>query len=200
MIWHNATADEVLKELNVDVTKGLPKGMVELRKEDFGSNTFDFEGKKSFLNCLLSQFKNAYIIVFLIVAVIYTILTFTGNIAMWWEPIMLFSDILSTATLAAFYQYESLSSLSDLSKVSLSVCKVLRDGKIFEISSKDLVPGDIVILESGNYIPADGRIIISNELRCDESPLTGEMVPVEKNENLLFDDIAGKHSSDTQCN
>lgn len=189
MIWHNASAQDVLNELGVDKQKGLPKGLVDERKAQFGDNIFGIINNKSFLNCLLSQFKNMYIIVFIIVALIYALLTFTGNIANWWEPIMLFTVIVSTAIFAAFYQYKALYTLNRLNDTSVSTCEVLRDGIRTKIKSSELVPGDILIIEAGNYIPADGRIIDSVELRCDESPLTGETVPVEKNHNLLFEDI-----------
>lgn len=189
MIWHNATSAEVLAELKCDKERGLPKGIVEERQKIYGYNILDNAESKSLLKNILMQFNNTYIIILLIVALIYTILTFTGNIAKWWEPFMIFSVTIAMCVFAGLYKYKSNKLLYGISDNANSKCVVLRDSKTINISSNELVPGDIILLKEGNLIPADGRIIDSFEFRCDEFSLTGETVPVEKNHNLIFEDI-----------
>lgn len=189
MIWHNATPLEVLQELKCDKEKGLPKGIVEERQKIYGFNTIDNQENKTLVKNILSQFNNTYIIMLLVVAIIYTVLTFTGNIAKWWEPFMIFAVTIAICVFAGYYKYKSNKLLHNLSDNATTKCVVIRDSKTINVSSKELVPGDILLLKEGNLIPADGRIIDSFEFRCDEFSLTGETVPVEKNHNLIFEDI-----------
>ncbi len=192
MIWHNADANSVLHEFNVDAEKGLPRGVAEQRLLEYGPNAINDTKHSSFWGCVLAQFKNVYVIVLAVVAVLYGVLSLSDTMygANWWDSVAILLVLIATALVGAFFEKKSQEVFSSLSEISMSTCEVVRDGVTMSIPAKDLVPGDIVCLKFGNYIPADGRIICANEFRCNESLLTGEMVPVEKNPYAVLDSIA----------
>lgn len=192
MIWHNADADSVLYEFNVSAEKGLPRGVAEQRLNEYGANSISNNGKSSFLNCVLSQLKNAYVIILAVVALLYGILSVSGSLygANWWDSVAIIAVLAATVLVNAFFEQKSKDVISSLGEIASSTCEVIRDGVTLNIPSRELVPGDIVILKFGNYIPADGRIISANEFRCNELVLTGETVPQEKNPYAVLDSIA----------
>ena len=199
MIWHNADANSVLHEFNVDAEKGLPRGVAEQRLLEYGRNSVYESNNNTFLNCVLAQLKNAYVIVLAIVAALYGILSLTGSMvgANWWDSVAVLLVLVATVLVGAYFEKKSQEVFSSLNEISLSTCEVIRDGVTLNIPAVDLVPGDIVCLKFGNYIPADGRIISANEFRCNESVLTGDLVPAEKNPYAVLDNIAPVSS---RCN
>ncbi len=192
MIWHNADANSVLHEFNVDAEKGLPRGVAEQRLLEYGPNAITDTKDSTFWGCVLSQFKNVYIIVLAVISVIFGVLSFSDTMhgANWWDSVAVLLVLVATALVSAFFEKKSQEVFSSLNEISMSTCEVIRDSVTMNIPAKDLVPGDIVCLKFGNYIPADGRIICANEFRCNEAMLTGEMVPAEKNPYALLDSIA----------
>ena len=192
MIWHNADANSVLHEFNVDAEKGLPRGVAEQRLLEYGSNAINDTKPSTFWGCVLSQFKNVYVIILAVVAVLYGVLSLSDTMygANWWDSVAILLVLIATALVGAFFEKKSQEVFSSLSEISMSTCEVVRDGVTMNIPAKDLVPGDIVLLKFGNYIPADGRIISANEFRCNESILTGDLVPAEKNPYAVLDSIA----------
>lgn len=192
MIWHNADANSVLHEFNVDAEKGLPRGVAEQRLLEYGSNAINDTKPSTFWGCVLSQFKNVYVIILAVVAVLYGVLSLSDTMygANWWDSVAILLVLIATVLVGAFFEKKSQEVFSSLSEISMSTCEVVRDGVTMSIPAKDLVPGDIVLLKFGNYIPADGRIISANEFRCNESILTGDLVPAEKNPYAVLDSIA----------
>jgi len=192
MIWHNADANSVLHEFNVDAEKGLPRGVAEQRLLEYGPNAINDTKHNTFWGCVLSQFKNVYVIILAVVAVLYGVFSLSDTVygANWWDSVAILLVLIATALVGAFFEKKSQEVFSSLSEISMSTCEVVRDGVTISVPAKDLVPGDIVCLKFGNYIPADGRIISANEFRCNESILTGDLVPAEKNPYAVLDSIA----------
>lgn len=131
------------------------------------------------------------VIVLIVAAVVSLITNIISGGADWLEPIVIVAIIIVNALLGVFQESKAESALEALKNMEAPTAKVLRNGKIESIRASELVPGDIILLEAGDYIPADARIIESASLRCEESALTGESVPVEKEAEGDIEDIAG---------
>ncbi len=189
MIWHSSSAEEVIRELNSDKEQGLSSAEVFKRSEIYGKNELlDFEEPR-FLRLLLDQFKNYLNIVLLIVAVIYfAVSLFTEN-SDWTEALLIILILCVNGLVGAVVKYRNISRLSSLRTSVVSYATVIRDGTEQIIPAASLVPGDIMLLNVGDYVKADGRIIDSYVLKCDELSVTGETVPVEKMPSAILENI-----------
>ncbi|EOC99596.1 calcium-transporting P-type ATPase, PMR1-type [Caldisalinibacter kiritimatiensis] len=176
--WYKKSIDEVVNELNVDLNKGLSNEEVKNRKEKYGANELREGERISPLRRFLNQFKDFMVIILIIAAIVSGAL---GEIS---DTIIIFIVVLLNATLGFIQENRAEESLRALKSMSTPQAKVLRNGNIIEVKSPEIVPGDIVILEAGDFIPADGRIIESANLMIEESALTGESVPVSKNTDI----------------
>lgn len=188
MIWHSTSATEVLKELEVDDKKGLPNGVADMRLKIYGENVVSSIEKTSYLDRFLGLLKSKIIIVLIITA----LLSFAVSL-MYNDPnftsLLIVAIVLINSAISAYHLHTCGKTLDNIKSITNPSVSVLRDGIIKTVQSTELVPGDIIILETGDYISADARIIDSNEFRCNESVLTGDEIPVEKNGDILFDDI-----------
>jgi Ca2+-transporting ATPase len=188
--FYTREIDEVLAELKTEMSKGLSNEEVSLRQGKYGYNTLVSKKKKTFLQVFLAQFKSFMIIVLLIAAVISGVVGVMEGDGLI-DTFVILGILILNAFVGAFQEKKAESSLEALNKLAAPETKVLRNGEIFEIATRELVPGDIVILETGAVIPADMRLIESVNLKIQESSLTGESVPVDKQTNpLTGDDIA----------
>lgn len=173
------SAEEVYKALSVNPDKGLSDKEVEKRKKKYGPNILEKQEKRSILQIILSQIKNP--VVYLLSAA--AILAFVfGDIA---EGIAIIVVLLINTIIGFWMEYNAQKSMEALKKMDKIEAKVLRDGKNKKINAEEIVPGDILIVEAGDLIAADGRILKATELGLDESPLTGESVPVNKSHEAL---------------
>ena len=189
MIWHSTEASDVLKELEVDENKGLHKGVAQLRQEKYGKNIITEKKEIKFLNFFLSQLKSKTVIsLFVIAALAFAVALFYEDTS-FYTPLLIVGIIVINGLVSAYHLWNSEKALNDLKKFSSPGAKVLRDGIIQNIPSEDLVPGDIILLETGDYVSADARVIDSNEFRINEINLSGEEIPVEKDGNQIYDDI-----------
>ena len=173
--WHSLEVAEVLKELKSDIHQGLAEGEVKQRIETYGTNELKKEEGISPFTLFINQFKNILIIILLIATVLSALVGETFDAA------LILVIVVFCAALGFVQEYRAERALEALKKMLSPTITVLRGGKEEEVPSKDLVPGDILLLEAGDKIPADGRLIETHSLRCDEAPLTGESVPVGKN-------------------
>lgn len=171
--WHTKGVDDVLTNLNVKET-GLTSKEAKERLEKYGKNELAAEEKASLLSILAGQFINVLIIVLLVSATISLIL---GKHV---ESISIFIIVILAAVLGTLQEFQAGKALDALRKMASPLATVIRDGQISEIDASDLVPGDIVVVNYGNKIPADIRIVESNNLQIEEAALTGESLPVEK--------------------
>ena len=189
MIWHNATASEVLDELLVDDKQGLSSAAAEERLKLYGKNILSSNEKSSLIKHFLSQLTNTATIALIIISIISYILSLLKDVPNAYFSLLIIAIVLFNAFIGAFHSHRAENELSHIRSVTNSTVSVLRDGILKSVNSAMLVPGDIVFLDVGDYIPADARIIDCNEFRVNEYALTEVDVPVQKNGDLLFEDI-----------
>ena len=188
--WHSIEAAQVLKELNTDLHHGLTEDDVKRRLEKYGYNELKKEEKISPLTLFFNQFKNILIII-LLIAIVLSVITYLidpekGEIV---DAVIIAIIVVFCAVLGFIQEYRAERALEALKKMLSPTITALRGGKEEEVPSKELVPGDILLLEAGDKLPADGRLIENHSLRCDEAPLTGESVPVGKNVKTLPENV-----------
>lgn len=189
MIWHSASTTDVLKHFEVDDKKGLANGVAASRLEQYGQNVIRKIERKSFSKEFLLQLNSKMVIVLVITAIISFILSLVYNEVNSFSSLLIIAIIILNALISAFYICRSSAALDDIKQITNPSVTVLREGIKRTINAAFLVPGDIIILEEGNYIPADARIIESNQFRCNELNLTGSEIPVDKDGNAVFEDI-----------
>lgn len=179
--WYNKSPDEVLKDLSTTREKGLSQEEAKTRLEKYGENALAAEKKKSFGEKLKEQILDPMIIILMIAAIISA---FVGEAL---DAGIIIAIVIVNAFLSIYQEGKAEEAIAALQKMSSPKAKVVRDGDHIEVDSNTLVPGDIVILETGDIVPADLRLIDSSNLKIDESSLTGESVPVEKNFSQVYD-------------
>lgn len=189
MIWHNAKPEEVLNELQVDDKIGLANGVADERLNEYGQNVVSNLEKPKFINLFLNQLKNKTVIALIIIAVISLVVSLMYKKADFYSPLLIIAIIGINAVISAYHIHNSGNMLEKIKLYTNPTVTVLREGILKSVNAAQLVPGDIIMLEEGDYIPADARLIESNEFRCSESFLTGVDVPVEKYPDVLIDDI-----------
>ena len=181
--WHSMKADQVLRELNTDPHQGLSEEEVRKRLEKYGANELKKEEKTSPFTLFINQFKNILILILLIAIVLSALV---GEVV---DAAIIGVIVVFCAVLGFIQEYRAERALEALKKMLTPTITVLRGGKEEGVPSKDLVPGDILLLEAGDKIPADARLVENHSLRCDEAPLTGESVPVSKDIKPLPEEV-----------
>jgi Ca2+-transporting ATPase len=176
-------AAQVLKELNTDFGRGLTKDEVGRRLEKYGYNELKKEERISPLTLFINQFKNILIVILLIAIALSALI---GELI---DAGIITVIVIFCAVLGFTQEYRAERALEALKKMLSPTITVLREGSQEEVPSKELVPGDILLLESGDKIPADARLVDAHSLMCDEAPLTGESVPVSKEIKPLPEDV-----------
>ena len=188
--WFNKEVADVEKTLETDLEKGLSKEEVEKRKKQYGLNELEQKKKKSLFQKFLEQFKDFMIIVLIIAAIVSGVVGVAEGEGIT-DTIIILIVVVLNAIIGVVQENKAEKSLEALQKLSAHASKVIRDGKIDVVQSRELVPGDVVVLDTGDYIPADLRIIEAVNLKSQESSLTGESVPVEKNAEVIKDEKVG---------
>lgn len=183
--FFSKSVDDSVKELNVDITTGLTSSEVKKRQSQYGENVLEGGVEKSVLSMIFEQLKDFLVLILMVAAIISIALGETI------EGVVILSIVVLNTFLGVYQENKASNALKALKEMASPLAKVLRDGKIFEVASKEVVVGDIVILEAGDYIPADLRIIESVNLKIDEAALTGESVPVEKDSDSVLAEDAG---------
>ncbi len=189
MIWHSSDARMVISELGSDKEKGLDSAEVLKRLEIYGKNEIhDFE-KPNFIKLLFKQLSGYLNIIFLCVAAIYLIITIVTKEVSWTEPLLIILILLINCITGALINYRNVVDVDRLRNSHITYSTVIRDGIEQVIPSSNLVPGDIMLLNAGDFVRADGRIIDAYVFMCDEFSVTGETVPIEKMPDVLCEDI-----------
>lgn len=183
MEWYNKKPAEIENELSTHVDNGLSSKEANDKLNKYGKNALEEQKGRSYFAKLMDQFKDPMIIILLAASIVSAVV---GQIE---DSIIIVAIIVIMALLSLYQEGKAEESIKALQKMASPHAKVKRDGKIVEIASENLVPGDIVILETGNIVPADLRLFDSANLKIDESSLTGESVPVEKDANLNYEGI-----------
>ncbi len=172
--WWAVAPEEALAALGTDAERGLDEAEVQRRRADFGENRLPERKGESLFGVLLRQFKDPLIYVLLIAG---TVSLAIGNIE---DAAFIFAVLAFNAGLGAYQERKAESAAAALQQVMRITAAVTRSGRREEIDSSELVPGDLVTVQSGMSVPADIRLLKAQDLRADESLLTGESVPVEK--------------------
>ena len=179
MNWYNSDIESVKKELGAS-DFGLTQKDVDLRMLSYGENKLEEKRKKTFFERFLAQLKDYMVIILIVAAIISVIVTVVEKSNDWTEPIIIIAIVILNAVLGVIQESKAEAALDALKNMSSPNTRVLRDGKVETVKSSSLVPGDIILLEAGEFVPADARLLESASLRCEESALTGESLPVEK--------------------
>lgn len=180
-IWHSLSTDEALKRLNTRTMDGLNSAEVQQRLDTFGYNELKEAPRPTFWTRLKNQFKNFLVMILIIASVVSLLLGDTL------EAGAIMAIVILNATLGVIQESRAEEALAALKKMTAPEAEVIRDGHQQTVPTRELVPGDIVLLETGNYIPADVRLIEAVNLKIDEASLTGESVPVQKRADTVFD-------------
>ncbi len=188
--WFNKSVKEVEENLETDENNGLSTEEVKKRQEKYGANALKAKKKKSLFQKFLAQFKDFSIIILIIAAIVSGIVGISEGEGVT-DTIIILIVVLANAIIGVTQEAKAEKSLEALQKLTDHASKVIRDGKITVIPAKELVPGDIVLLDTGDYIPADLRVIEAVNLKSQESSLTGESVPVEKSNQVIEDTEVG---------
>lgn len=181
-MWFSKSNEETLKEFNVDPLSGLSSEDAKERLDKYGENKLKSRPKKSLIAIFFSQMKNMLIYVLLGATVI------TIAIGEYVDAVIILSVVILNAVIGVVQEYKAGKAIEALQKMITPTTLVRRDGVVKEINSEEIVPGDIVILDAGRYVPADLRLIASANLQIEESSLTGESVPSDKDSKAIYPD------------
>ena len=188
--WFNKTVEEVEKELGTNKENGLSSKKVEENRAKYGLNELKEKKKESLLQKFIDQFKDFSIIVLIIAAIVSGVVGVMQGEG-FTDTVIILIVVLLNAVIGVAQESKAEKSLEALKKLSAHAAKVIRDGKETAIPARELVPGDLVIIETGDYISADLRVIEAVNLKSQEASLTGESVPVEKRTDAIQETEVG---------
>ncbi len=181
--WHTIPIDGVIRDLDTNVDKGLSNAEVKNRLKKYGYNQLEEKEGISPLLIFFGQFNNFIVWILLAAALV------SGILEEVVDAVAIIAIVIINAIIGFVQEYRAEKSIAALKKMSAPFSKVIRDGEIHSIPSKDIVPGDIVLLEAGDNIPADGRLHSSYNLMTQEASLTGESTPVDKSTEIIINPL-----------
>lgn len=188
MEWQSLSREECIRQLKTDPKRGLTVPQVEQRSREYGQNELR-EGKRPGLIAkFLEQFKDFMVIILLIAAAVSFFTSLLRHDSDYIDPIIILLIVIVNAVIGVAQESRAEKAIDALKKLTSPESVVMRDGKRVKIASKEIVPGDIVFLTEGDFVPADLRILEAHNLRAEESALTGESLPVEKSAELVCGD------------
>ncbi|MDF2905773.1 MAG: hypothetical protein K0R34_1094 [Herbinix sp.] len=186
MQWHSIPISEVLEQLGVAHNQGLSAKEVKQRQESFGRNILEARKPKSIIMKFLAQFSDFMIIILIFAAIISFVVSYLDGDPDYVDPVIILCIIMINATLGLLQEARAEKALEALKKMSAPTAHVLREGKITVVDSAELVPGDIILLETGGFVPADARLLTAINLKAEEASLTGESNAVDKIAELVL--------------
>ena len=191
MTFHHESKESVLAHLGTSIQTGLSGQQVQEKLAQHGENRLREKKKKTNFQRFLDQFKDVMIIILLIAAAIsFVIAVVEGNPKEFFEPVLILLIVLLNAMMGVMQESKAEKALDALKSLSAPHARVIRDGKESVIDASQLVPGDMIRLEAGDFIPADARLLRSVSLKSEESALTGESVPSEKDAEAVIKEDA----------
>ena len=185
-MWYTLSTKEVEKQMQTNIEFGLNEKQVEDKQNRFGLNKLEEKKKESIVIKFIKQFNDFMIIILIIASIISAVVARLEGSNDYFDSIIIIAIVVFNAIMGLVQEAKAEKSLEALKKMTAPTCRVKRNGKISTIKSEQIVPGDIVLLEAGNYVPADCRLISSSNLKIEESSLTGETVPVLKEANSIL--------------
>lgn len=185
-MWHTLKKEEVLKNLNTNEKEGLSEQEVKNRQERDGKNKLEEKKKESIFIKFIKQFNDFMIIILIIASIISAIVSKIQGESDYIDSIIIIGIVIFNSLMGVIQEVKAEKSIEALKKMTPQMAKVIRNGKTIEIPAEELVKGDIIVLEAGNYVPADARILESYNLKIEESSLTGETEPSLKEANQTY--------------
>ena len=184
-MWETFRKEEVLKELKTNKKTGLTKEEVFSRRQKYGENKLKDKPKESLVIKFIKQFNDFMIIILIVASAISAAVSYFQGENDYIDSIIIIAIVILNAFMGVIQEAKAEKSIEALKQMTPPKAKVIRENETKEINAKDLVPGDIIILEAGNYVPADCRLIESHNLKIEESSLTGENEPVLKDAEMI---------------
>ncbi|MBO5197205.1 MAG: calcium-translocating P-type ATPase, PMCA-type [Lachnospiraceae bacterium] len=192
MLYHSAKKAEVLTALETSLGTGLSEADAKKRLAEYGENKLKEKKKKTNLQRFLEQFKDVMIMILIAAAIVsFVVACYEGEPKEFFEPVLILLIVVMNAIMGVMQESKAEKALDALKSLSAPHARVIRDGKEQVIDAALLVPGDIIRLEAGDFIPADARLLRSASLKSEESALTGESVPSEKDAETEVKEDAG---------
>ena len=189
MLYQHQSREETLKSLATDLTRGLTSAKAAEKAAELGPNKLREKKKKTTLQRFFDQFKDVMILILLAAAVVsFVIACVEQNPKEFFEPLLIVMIVVLNAVMGVLQESKAEKALDALKSMSAPHARVIRDGEEKVIDASELVPGDIIRLEAGDFIPADARLLHSVSLKSEESALTGESVPSEKDADAVVDE------------
>ena len=185
-MWQALNLSEVKQKLKTNYQYGLTNEEIEKRFQEYGENKLEDKHKESLLVKFFKQFNDFMIIILIIASIVSAVISKIEGSNDYLDSIIIIAIVVFNAIMGIVQEAKAEKSLEALKKMTAPRVKVKREGKVREIKSSELVPGDIVVLEAGHFVPADCRLINAYNLKVEESSLTGETVPVEKNAGVVL--------------
>ena len=186
-MWHTYKINDVVRNFKTNLEFGLSEEEVKRRQEKYGKNKLKDKKKENIFFKFIKQFNDFMIIILIIASIISAVVSKMQGENDYFDSIIIIAIVVLNAIMGLVQEAKAEKSIEALKKMTPPIAKVIRNKKTYEINAEELVPGDIIQIEAGNYIPADCRIIESFNLKIEESSLTGETEPVLKNEKEVFD-------------
>ena len=191
MIPHSSSAEDVILSFKSDAEEGLSSQEVLRLQSEYGPNVLAEKKKKTLIGRFFDQFKDVMIIILLIAAAVsFGVICVEKNWGELFEPALILIIVILNAIMGVFQESKAEKALEALKNMSAPHARVIRDGEEHIIEAKQIVPGDIIKVEAGDFVPADARLIHSVSLKSEESALTGESVPTEKNADDITEENA----------
>ena len=184
-MWQTLDKNDVIRRLNTNEKEGLTEDEARLRQQKYGKNKLRDKKRESLFIRFLKQFNDFMIITLIIASIVSAVISKIQGENDYVDSIIIIGIVIFNALMGVIQEAKAEKSIEALKQMTPQITKVIRNGKIKEINAEELVKGDIIVLETGNYIPADCRIIESHNLKIEESSLTGEAEPSIKEANII---------------
>lgn len=184
-MWETLRKEEVFKLLKVDRKMGLNSKEIEERKQKYGCNKLEDKPKETLIMKFIKQFNDFMIIILIIASIVSAGISYIQSENDYIDSIIIIAIVILNAIMGVIQEAKAEKSIEALKEMTPLKAKVIRNNVTIEINAEELIPGDLVILEAGNYVPADCRLIESHNLKIEESSLTGETEPVLKDGDMI---------------
>ena len=185
-MWHTKRLIDIEKELRTNTNYGITEEDAKIRIKQYGENKLADRKKESVFIKFIKQFNDFMIIILLIASAVSALVSYYEGNGDYIDSIIIVLIVVLNAIMGVVQEAKAEKSLEALKSMTAPSAKVKRNGKVISIKSEEVVPGDIIILEAGNYVPADAKLIKTSNLKVEESSLTGETIPVLKDENEIL--------------
>lgn len=184
-MWQTLRKEEVLRKLNTDEKQGLAEKEVQERQAKYGKNKLQEKKKESFIVKFIKQFNDFMIIILIIASIISAVVSKMQGENDYVDSIIIIGIVVFNALMGVIQEAKAEKSIEALKQMTPQLAKTIRNGKTVEVNAEELVKGDIIILDAGNFVPADCRILESHNLKIEESSLTGETQGAEKDADAI---------------